>query len=108
MRTLTIVAALMLWAGVAEGGENWMSGNELLDYCEAKNGDRMLCLGFVVGVDQGAVTQGGHLCVSSKATYGQMADIVSKYLQEHPERRHTDAARLVITALQKAFPCPKK
>jgi len=35
----------------------------------------------------------------------QMADIFRLYLKNHPERRHEDAATLVLDSLAEAFPC---
>lgn len=35
----------------------------------------------------------------------QMADIFRLYLKKHPERRHEDAATLVLDSLKEVFPC---
>lgn len=42
---------------------------------------------------------------SSKINTAQVAKIVSKYLNNNPEKLHRDASSLVINALMQAFPC---
>ena len=46
-----------------------------------------------------------YFCVPTDASDGQLVKVVTKYLNEHPEELHTDAAGLVANALQDAFPC---
>jgi len=41
-------------------------------------------------------------------TKGQYQSIVKKYLNDNPAELHKDADVLVLSALQQAFPCPKK
>jgi hypothetical protein len=45
--------------------------------------------------------------IPEKATIGQIAAIVSKYLKDHPEKWGEPASDLVIKALQEAFPLKK-
>ena len=45
------------------------------------------------------------LCVPGESTKGQLADVVIKYLEQNPERRHLEAGSLVPEALNRAFPC---
>ena len=48
MRTLTIVAALVIWAGVAEGG--FYTGNDLSERCKSEGTiGPDLCRGYVTG-----------------------------------------------------------
>lgn len=44
-------------------------------------------------------------CIPSDATYGQIVDVVTKYVRAHPVQRHGSAAGLVLQALATAFPC---
>lgn len=46
--------------------------------------------------------------LSEGVTQGQMANVFFKYLENHPERRHEDAAELVLESLAKSFPCEAK
>ena len=47
-------------------------------------------------------------CPDPSMENGQIVDVVVKYLKDHPENRHSDAAILVAVALMKTFPCSAK
>jgi hypothetical protein len=46
-------------------------------------------------------------CLPSTVTNGQLALIVGKYLEQHPEEHHLDAWLQVGWAVTNAFPCEK-
>ncbi len=48
------------------------------------------------------------ICLSSGVSEAQLAKIVVKYGDDHPEKLNTPSAWVVMTALQQAFPCPAK
>ncbi len=89
------------------------TGNELLETC--KNESSMFssgaCLGFVQGVTEGLLLQAGTfkqkplVCLPEGVTFGQMRDVVVKYLSEHPELRHYTGAQLTVLALANAWKC---
>ena len=47
------------------------------------------------------------ICAPKNVTAGQVADIVFKYLQEHPEIRNKPADFLILKSLKKVWPCKK-
>lgn len=55
-----------------------------------------------VDVVTAAVSQ---YCLPEKGTQGQLQDVVVKYLESQPSRRHLPAGILVTVALAEAFPC---
>jgi hypothetical protein len=64
------------------------------------------CLGYVQSVVD--YVEGMHfICVLDPVRNRQLIAIVSKYLNEHPERWHESAFILAGDALQAAFPCKK-
>lgn len=66
-------------------------------------------LAYVVAtVDADATSQriDGNYCIPEGVVIGQLADVVSTYLDEVPEKRHLNAAYLVRMSYRKAFPCP--
>jgi hypothetical protein len=94
------------------------TGMDLRDACRATHLDMNVdsatklqvmkmvrCVAYVDGVTDGWVQAGGHLCAPASATLEQYADVVSKYLEDHPERLHLQAGMLVIEALNRAWPC---
>jgi hypothetical protein len=70
------------------------------------------CLSFIAGVVDGAqwAARGGDrrlfpICFPSGVSAGQLAKIVVKYGDDHPEKLNIASAAFVIFALQQAFPC---
>ncbi|MGE0453367.1 MAG: Rap1a/Tai family immunity protein [Vicinamibacteria bacterium] len=64
-------------------------------------------LGYIQGVHD-SVQAAGAICTPRGAEVGQLSSAVLKYLREHPEQLHTNAAALTVSALGQAFPCPKR
>jgi len=85
------------------------TGNQLLEDCTESH-----CLGYIIGVsDTIAFLQSADLlrtpyCLERHITQGQVEDVVTKYLQDHPADRHLAAASLVFHALTDALPCDNK
>lgn len=49
-----------------------------------------------------------HYCFGSdQVTFGQIVDVVKKYLESKPETRHEKANGLIRAALIQSFPCDK-
>jgi hypothetical protein len=73
-----------------------------------------ICLFYVSGVLDGFQMgdSATKLCVPGSASLGELALVVSKYLDQHPEKLHNQPQYLVIDALHTAFLCdpdpPKK
>jgi Rap1a immunity proteins len=88
-----------------------LDGNRLLHICsESEDSHSDFCSGFIVGARDGAVLATklrdakAILDVPVEVKQEQMLAVVVKYLNDHPEERHKQAALLVIFALSKAFP----
>jgi hypothetical protein len=91
------------------------NGNALREDCEAAARKEMgiaagMCVGFINGYQQLAVMMPPSAkiklaCWPDGATPTQIAKIVVKYLDQHPEKLHLPAAQLVYDATQEAFPC---
>ena len=108
----TAAVALACLPASAQGARFFYTGNELWSLCSGKSDYASgVCIGFVAGVaDTLAVGTGilglGRACFPEQVTEGQARDVVKRYLEQHPERRHYTAANLVAEALVEAFPCP--
>ena len=61
--------------------------------------------GFVIGTFN--AFQGTAICTEGRITVGQIQDVVSLYIDNHPELRTKSATELTYTALTSAFPCKK-
>jgi len=90
------------------------SGNRLYEDCSADTYfNRGYCGGYVVGIvdtiesmQASGVLPANAMCIPEGVTKGQLADVVQKHLQDHPELRHHEAGELVPMAINRAFPCP--
>jgi hypothetical protein len=65
-----------------------------------------LYYGYVAGISD--TVTGFLVCEPSNVTVGQEAAIVSKYMDENPDKWALPASQIVINALSTAFPCPSK
>jgi len=83
------------------------------------NLDAGVCMGLVRGIadtmtlwqslDHGPVDNGEiHGCLPDSIKTIQLARIVVKYLNDHPERLQNPDTRLVLMALADAFPCKQQ
>jgi hypothetical protein len=89
------------------------TGNRLYEDCRSGNYfNRGYCGGYVTGIvdtiealQARGVLPASALCIPAESTKGQLTDVVLKYLEQNPERRHLEAGSLVPEALSHAFPC---
>ena len=111
VRLLRFALAAMLctsWQSVSAE----ITANDLLRGCQELTSGRTLyyhgglCLGFLNGIHEMRYYYGDPpYCSPLGADYVQIARIVAKYLEEHPELLHRLAPHLAISALSEAFPC---
>lgn len=119
MRNLMMAVLVVLclsWGGEGEA----FTGNDLLEYCSAKVDRRPylngVCDGYIYGTHDTLMDMFTsfpketilHYCPPKEVTTGQIAKVVMKYLEKHPEQLHEKADFLIHKAVQKAFPCPEK
>ncbi len=110
-----LVWSLLLIAGHAHS----ITGNDLLDRFREHP---LAGLSYVQGAVNTASMMNGSLatlaeqkgqphpftyrpCIPDAVTVGQVVDVVKKYLEANPARRHQDAGLLVYVAVTEAFPC---
>ncbi|MGK4476346.1 Rap1a/Tai family immunity protein [Aeromonas molluscorum] len=109
IRKISSAALLAFSANIYAG---YLDGNMLYERCATKEEEQNYyvnvsdCRGYITGVAD--ILDGISFCIPHQVTRGQNADIVTKYLNEHPEDRHKDAGPLTAYALALAFPCPPK
>jgi hypothetical protein len=91
------------------------TGNELLEWCQS--GDTWAtgrCLGYIIGVAdlqtmvKKTLPENRQSCIAEGVTAGQILEVVTKYLNQHPEERHFNASVLIVKAIAEAFPCQLK
>ncbi|MGC9323879.1 MAG: Rap1a/Tai family immunity protein [Desulfomonilia bacterium] len=123
VRTLCTLGAvlmiLVMWAAPSFAG---LTGDELLQECsgalssgDPKDLEDSACMDYIAGfLDSYAVVTSSYpnaalFCLPKEGISDhQTIRIVVKWLEEHPEKLHLNAGKLITEALQDAFPCPKK
>lgn len=106
-----IAAALALaWPLAASA----VTGNELYTW---RTQNVQLYRGYVMGFVEGARSTEyanpdtklvERLCLPEGVTFGQVGDIIGRYLEQHPENRHMDAAAISWHATVSSFPCASR
>jgi len=97
-----------------------MDGSMLLEKCETSSPsvDKTECFGYVAGVMDASATMLDSLRAASPTKVppiyclptggiqmGQAVRVTSKWLKDHPEKRHLRGDLLVMMAMRDAFPC---
>jgi hypothetical protein len=82
-------------------------GEDQAKLSDAEHDHVNICLFYVSGVLDGFQIgdSATKICVPEEVTLGQLALVVSKYLNQHPENLHILPQFLVIAAVHTAFPC---
>lgn len=85
---------------------------EMVEYEKSENNMNLVSAflagqygGYIDGVTDSSA--GIIWCNPSNVTYGQTYKIVSKYLNNNPEKLHLSAESLINNALKEALPCKK-
>jgi hypothetical protein len=89
------------------------TGNHLLEHCTGTDFQQTLCIGFLLGVVDGANTriavnpERGWICRPKTATHGQVRDVVVSYLKTNPATHRQAAGQVAFIALAEAYPCAR-
>jgi hypothetical protein len=128
MRSLFV--ALLLLPLLSSAAIAQSTGNDLLSDCEQLLKDVQLegdhihigtkyesyrCWGYMNAIQQvegvresaGAKKSVLNTCVPDNVKLTQLIRVVVSYGEQHPETLHLPAFFLTVSAMQKAFPCPK-
>ena len=68
----------------------------------------LICLAYLRGFGDAIIAAGDRnlvICLPSHATAGQLARVFIAYARARPQYLHEHANKLVVGALQAAFPC---
>lgn len=98
-----IIAAIL--AASLSGPVHAYTGFELKDAC---NNESTFCADYVGIISDSMIRNadsGYCLPFSPTTAYMQLRDAVTRYLNDHPEELHRNAAALTTEALHFAFPC---
>jgi len=91
-----------VWAGT------FQDGNSLYEACSGDELDKTYCVGYITSVADIMESDTLYVfkaCSLENVTGGQLLDVVTRWLAEHPKDRHHNGTILVAWALSEAFPC---
>ena len=127
MTRLLLILAASIAFNVTPSYGAWMSGNDLLRFCEpainyeagrALSADDKVMFGMCAGYIEGWLDSNqyygkfppqdvdlpSNVCIPEEVETGQIISMVFQYLQENPTKREIGASNLVLLALQ-GFAC---
>jgi len=99
------IYVLAMLASVSAHAE-FRTGNKLLEQMNGTPMEKMLSLGYVMGVSD--TLQGATVCPPETLTAGQASDMVKKYLEDNPSVRHLAGDAIVNRVLSSVWPCAKR
>ena len=124
VKALAAAAVLLLASGHQAMAAHFMDGNALVEKMRAYErvqqnaipadregmwtvaGGAFFFEGYVAGISDSYFS--GSKCTDQNIKLAQPLAIVTKYLNDHPEKLSLPAATLVKAALREAFPCGKR
>ena len=109
MKQTTIAAMAGLLLVTPAMADEWsFTGNQLYESCHESRYD---CATFAAGVMAGMfigkmnTLAARQVCLPNQTlTFGQLSNVITKYLRNHPEQRHEPAFLLVGLAISDAWP----
>ncbi len=111
-RILTcLLTGITVLLGAGTASAEFLSGNDLYDYCTSDKTDDVSatgCIGYVAGVAdvlEDNPVNGFHACMPLSVSRVRARDTAVAFLTAHPEKRDRGADGLIAEALARAFPC---
>lgn len=106
MSRLKHLAAIGLLSVINYSHAQFIDGNGLLDRMDDPGTVKpMVALGFVLGVADSF--RGSDICLPPTVQARQPYDLVHQWLKANPDKRHLEAAAIVLAVLSRAWPCQK-
>ncbi|WP_157799360.1 Rap1a/Tai family immunity protein [Qipengyuania seohaensis] len=94
-----------------ESLQGFQTAGDLLAKCTSTSSfAKSYCFAYIAGVADAARSykvwlELGEPCVPAGSSQGQLVDVFTEYMTEHPQASSSQAASVVITALHQRFPC---
>jgi hypothetical protein len=110
MRAIFLVPTLAIVGIASPANADSYSGNDILKMCTSTSvNDQNFCAGYSSGIFEEIrlvhVVQKTQDCVPVGVTYGQVEDVIVKYLKDNPADRNSAAVFLVTAAIGDAWKC---
>lgn len=110
LRTIAVVAAMILSCGFADAGDAAFSANDLMAGCRAylvKNisTEDYFAAKYCAQIIDGIIGAERGICLPASSTQEQAAGVVVKYIDARPARLNENFEKLAREALRAGFPC---
>lgn len=104
-----LLATFLMMLGTASPVDA-ITGNKLLEVCDAGEQGGAIMVGYCLGFTNGLISgyqlgSPAQLCIPPGVSQKQIQDIVVKYVREDPSVRHLDVDLSSVLAVMVEFPC---
>ncbi|BCH32659.1 hypothetical protein MesoLjLc_45890 [Mesorhizobium sp. L-8-10] len=104
-----LTMSLTMPALAQERATYFFNGNQLYELCRSDRGEAQA---YILGFNDATalrdeVNNTATFCPPLTVKSGQFVDAVCQELERNPADRHWQAAFIVLSAIQKAWPCPQ-
>jgi hypothetical protein len=101
--TLAVLFVFFYASNVFSSGYKIKTGNEYYRFLNSPEVvDSLMAMQYMFGVID---TKFSTYCIPGGVIPGQLMEIVKRYLEQNPDKRHLAAPVLINMALNKNFPC---
>jgi hypothetical protein len=105
---------IALASGHSASAQIYRSGSDLLEGCRDLVANRetapgVYCLATVIATRNLAqyLMESMRSCPPTETTNGQVVRLVTKYMEDHPERLHEPHQAVILLALRETYPCKR-
>ena len=111
IKCLPMLAFVLATSGLSQArseNRNWIAGHVLMKECSEASA---LCKGYILGVVDAELALAETLgrkpffCVPDEVTHANLQSIVIAHYEKNPRDGKNGAARAVLIAFTRAFPC---
>jgi hypothetical protein len=113
MASIALAVTLGCSSALAATGKQLMDGveaNQKIDKGQAPSYAEAVSWGYLTGIiraTSGIMQNTGGICPTGTMSKGQLLEVTTRWLNNHPDRLEDPDYVLVALALAEAFPCPK-
>ena len=103
VRSLLLGWCLVTSAALAE--EGYVSGSDLLGWCESDGFANGFCYGYATAITEVLVGSNDGICLPQRIGRERLVEVIVDYVRAHPQDSSELAYALVMRSFREAWPC---